>query len=45
MLGMTILDVESSDGLRRKLREVGYSNDGIKELMKWYKRDSSDKRS
>lgn len=45
MLGMASLDVASVDDLRRRLREVGYSDDAVKEILKWYKRDSSDKRA
>jgi len=45
MLGMASLDVESLDDLRRRLREVGYSADAVKEILKWYKRNSSDKRA
>ena len=39
------LDVESVDDLRRRLREVGYSDGAVKEILKWYKQDSSDKRA
>jgi hypothetical protein len=44
VLDMTSLDVESIDDLRRRLREVGHYDDAIKEILKWYKRDSSGKR-
>ena len=44
-VGYGYFGVESVDDLRRRLREVGYSDDAVKEILKWYKRDSSDKRA
>ena len=44
MLGVTSLDVESMNDLRRRLREVGYSDDAIEEILKWYRLDSSGRR-
>jgi hypothetical protein len=31
------LKVETSDDLERKLREVGYSDRAVTEILKWYK--------
>ena len=31
------LGVESVDDLRRRLREVGYSDGAVKEILKWHK--------
>ena len=45
MLGIAILDVASVDDLRRRLREVGYSDDAVKEILKWYRPNSSGKRA
>jgi hypothetical protein len=39
------LDVESVDDLRRRLREIGYSDGAVEEILKWYKQGSSDKRA
>jgi hypothetical protein len=45
MLGMAILDVASVSDLRRRLREVGYSDGAAKEIIKWYNPNSSGKRA
>jgi hypothetical protein len=43
--GVAHLDVESADDLRRRLREVGYSDGAVKEILKWYNPGSSDRRA
>jgi hypothetical protein len=43
--GVAYLDVESTDDLRRRLREVGYSDGAVKEILKWYNPGSSDRRA
>jgi hypothetical protein len=45
VLGVACLDVESADDLKRRLREVGYSDGAIKEILKWYNPGSSDRRA
>ena len=45
VLGVACLDVESADDLRRRLREVGYSDGAVKEILKWYNQGSSDRRA
>jgi hypothetical protein len=45
VLGVACLDVESADDLRRRLREVGYSDGAVKEILKWYNPGSSDRRA
>lgn len=37
------MDVESADDLRRRLREIGYSDDAVKEILKWYNPGRSDR--
>ncbi len=39
------MDVESADDLRRRLREIGYSDDAVKEILKWYNQGRSDRRA
>jgi hypothetical protein len=38
------LKVETLNDLERKLREVGYSDSAVKEIVKWYKQNSIDSR-
>ena len=37
------MDVESADDLRRRLREIGYSDAAVKEILKWYNPGRSDR--
>jgi Fe2+ transport system protein FeoA len=37
------LDAASAGNLRKRLREMGYSDGAVKQIMKWYKQDSSNK--
>ena len=39
------MDVESADNLRKRLREIGYSDGAVKQILKWYKQGSSDKKA
>jgi len=32
------LDVESVEDLKRMLREIGYSDGAVEEILKWYRR-------
>jgi hypothetical protein len=45
MWDVSSLDVESADDLRRRLREIGYSDDAVKEILKWYNPGRSDRRA
>ena len=38
------LHVESTDELQRALKEMGYSDDAINEILRWYKYDSANGR-
>jgi hypothetical protein len=31
------LDVESAEGLKRILKEIGYSEGAVEEILKWYR--------
>jgi len=31
------LDVESAEDLKRMLREIGYSEGAVEEILKWYR--------
>jgi len=35
------LGVQSIDDLERLLREMGYSNDAVSEILKWYRENGS----
>jgi SOS response regulatory protein OraA/RecX len=35
------LDVESVEDLKRKLREMGYSERAVEEILKWYRQNNS----
>jgi SOS response regulatory protein OraA/RecX len=35
------LDVESVEDLKRKLREMGYSERTVEEILKWYRQNNS----
>jgi len=37
------LKVEASDDLEKRLREVGYSDGAVKEILKWYKNNNDRK--
>ena len=39
------LHVESTDELQRALKEMGYSDDAINAILKWYKHDDIDRRA
>jgi len=39
------LDVESLDDLKRLLRETGYSDRAVVEILKWYRSDNSGKKA
>lgn len=41
----SVLGVESIDDLKRLLREMGYSQSAVSEILKWYKENSSDRRA
>jgi len=43
--GFVWLDVESVGDLKRVLKEFGYSERAASEILKWYERDSSDRRA
>jgi DNA-binding transcriptional MerR regulator len=34
------LDVDSIEDLKRRLREVGYSDKAVEEILKWYRQDN-----
>jgi hypothetical protein len=38
------LDIESLDDLKRTLKETGYSDKAVSEILKWYKDNNSNKR-
>jgi hypothetical protein len=37
------LKVEAPDDLEKKLKQVGYSDDAAKEILKWYKKNNDRK--
>jgi hypothetical protein len=37
------LKTEPPEDLERKLRDVGYSEDAVKEIIKWYKKNNDRK--
>ena len=39
------LDVESLDDLKKTLKETGYSDKAVSEILKWYKDNNSNKRA
>jgi hypothetical protein len=39
------LKVETPDDLRRMLREVGYSDSVVKEILKWYNQNNTDRKT
>lgn len=39
------LHVESTDKLHRSLKEMGYSDDAINAILKWYKHDDANRRA
>jgi hypothetical protein len=39
------LKVETPDDLEKKLREVGYSNGAVKEILKWYPQNNTDRKT
>jgi hypothetical protein len=38
------LDIESLDDLKRTLKETGYSDKAVSEILKWYKDNNSNER-
>ena len=39
------LSVESLDDLKRALKETGYSEKAVSEILKWYKDNNSNRRT
>ena len=39
LVGVPLLNVETLDNLERRLREAGYSDSAVKEIIKWYKQN------
>ena len=39
------LNVETLDDLERVLREAGYSDSAVKEILRWYRLNSTDRRT
>gem|GEM_PF-1259672 len=39
------LKAETLDDLEKKLRETGYSDSAVKEILKWYKQNNIDRES
>jgi hypothetical protein len=39
------LNVETLSDLERRLREVGYSDGAVKEILKWFKLNDDDRRT
>jgi hypothetical protein len=37
------LKVETPDYLEKRLREVGYSDGAVREILKWYKQNNNDR--
>jgi uncharacterized protein Smg (DUF494 family) len=37
------LKVEAPDDIQKKLREIGYSESAVEEILKWYKKNSDKK--
>jgi len=35
------LDIESVEDLKRMLREMGYSDQAVEEILKWYRLNNS----
>jgi hypothetical protein len=43
--GVSGLNVETLDDIERRLREAGYSDSAVKEILKWYKQNGIDGKS
>jgi len=43
--GVSGLNVENLNELGRRLREVGYSDSAVKEILKWYKQNGIDRKT
>jgi hypothetical protein len=39
------LNVESLDDIERTLRKAGYSDGAVKEILKWYKQNNTERRT
>ena len=39
------LNVETPNDLERRLREAGYSGCAVKEILKWYKQNNTDRKT
>jgi hypothetical protein len=39
------LKVEIPDDIEERLREVGYSDGAVKEILKWYKQNNTDRKT
>ena len=37
------LKVEAPDDIEKKLRQVGYSDDAVRQILKWYKKNNDRK--
>lgn len=37
------MKVEAPDDIEKKLRQVGYSDDAVKEILEWYKKNNDRK--
>jgi len=42
---VSALGVESLDDLKKLLKEIGYSDNAVGEILKWYKPNNSDRRA
>jgi predicted Ser/Thr protein kinase len=42
-LGQTSLKVPVHDEFERKLKEAGYSDEAVTEILKWYKNEKNDR--
>ena len=40
---MLSLKVEAPDDIEKKLRQVGYSDDAVRQILKWYKKNNDRK--
>ena len=45
MCSVSALGVESLDDLKKLLKEIGYSDSAVGEVLKWYKQNNADRRA
>jgi len=45
LLDGSSLTVETPDELARKLRQVGYSDNAVEEILKWYKQNNTERKT